>query len=116
MDFATARRFLIAQAVQPVPGQVSFIQCLRQGAPPVPGQVTSILLALKTVTQTLAHEPTLERSLAHAFFVLTYESRQLYLQGQQSGVDWPPLLSEDLTRIAEAVQTILAQPLSDHGE
>ncbi|NER81213.1 MAG: Dethiobiotin synthetase [Leptolyngbya sp. SIO1D8] len=108
MDFETARRFLLAQTVSPVLGQTPFISCLRQGLAPVPGQVTSILLALKTLTQGLRDEPAIERSLGYAFFVLTYESRSLYLQGQQSGVDWPPLLDEDLTRIAEAVHTIWA--------
>ncbi|MBE7384550.1 MAG: Dethiobiotin synthetase [Leptolyngbya sp. SIO1E4] len=108
MDFATAHRFLLAQTVLPVPGQTPFIDCLRQGVAPVPGQVTSILLALKTLAPGLRDEPSIERPLGHAFFVLTYESRRLYLQGQQSGVEWPPLLDEDLTRIAEAVRNIWA--------
>ncbi len=110
MDFATARRFLIAQTTVPTTGQSTFIDCLRQGQPPVPGQVTSILLALKTLMPTLAQEPTLDRAIAHSFFVLTYESRQLYWQGQNQGIEWPPLLSEDLTRIAETIQSILAAP------
>jgi len=108
MDFDTARRFLLAQTIAPVPGQTTFIDCLRQGAAPVPGQVTSLLLALKTVGQTLKSEPTLERSLVYAFFVLTYESRQLYQRGVTAGVEWPPLLDADLGRIAEAVRHILA--------
>jgi hypothetical protein len=106
MDFDTARRFLLAQTIAPVPGQTPFIECLRQGAAPVPGQVTSILLALKTVAQSLKDEPKIEKSLGLAFFILSYESRQLYLQGQKTNVDWPPLLDEDLTRIAQAVQAI----------
>ncbi|MEL6385077.1 MAG: Dethiobiotin synthetase [Cyanobacteria bacterium J06636_28] len=106
MDFETAHRFLIAQTVAPAAGQTAFIDCLRQGVPPVPGQVTSILLALKTLASGLKDEPAIERPLGYAFFVLTYESRQLYLQGVKSGVEWPPLLNEDLTRIAEAVQMI----------
>ena len=108
MDFETARRFLLAQTITPVPGQVPFINCLRQGIPPVPGQVTSILLALKTLTSGLQGEPAIERSLGHAFFILTYESRQLYAQGEKSGVEWPPLLDEDLTRIADSVKLIWA--------
>lgn len=108
MDFETARRFLLGQTIAPVPGQTPFIECLRTGMAPVPGQVTSILLALKTLTQGLQGEPAIERSLGYAFFILTYESRQLYRQGQQSGIEWPPLLDEDLTRIAEAVRNIWA--------
>lgn len=108
MDFATARRFLLAQTISPVPGQTPFIECLRQRVAPVPGQVTSILLALKTVSQGLRGEPHMDRALGHALFVLTYDSRTLYLQGQQAGVEWPPLLEEDLTRIAEAVRVLWA--------
>ena len=112
MDFDTARRFVLAQTLTPVAGQTSFIDCLRQGKAPIPGQVTSILLALKTLSQTLKNEPTIERSLGHALFILTYESRQLYLQGQAQQVDWPPLLDEDLTRIAIAVRQIWADEAS----
>ena len=63
MDFDTARRFVLAQTLSPVPGQTSFITCLRQGEAPVPGQVTSLLLALKTLSQALKNEPMIERSL-----------------------------------------------------
>ena len=112
MDFDTARRFLLAQTIAPVPGQTPFINCLKMGVAPVPGQVTSILLALKTVAQTLQGEPSIERSLGFALFLLSYESRQLYLQGQKKNVDWPPLLDEDLTRIAEAVRQIWASAAS----
>ena len=106
MDFDTARRFLLAQTLTPVSGQTSFIDCLRQGTAPVPGQVTSILLALKTLAQFLKDEPAIEKPLGLALFILSYESRQLYLQGQRNNVDWPPLLDEDLTRIAQAVHSV----------
>ncbi|MEM6432894.1 MAG: Dethiobiotin synthetase [Cyanobacteria bacterium P01_D01_bin.115] len=112
MDFDTARRFLLAQTIAPVPGQTPFLNCLQMGVAPVPGQVTSILLALKTVAQALQGEPSIERSLGFALFLLAYESRQLYLQGQTKNVDWPPLLDEDLTRIAEAVRQIWASAAS----
>lgn len=108
MDFETARRFLLAQTIAPVSGQTPFIECLRKGTAPVPGQVTSILLALKTLSQSLKDEPKIEKSLGHALYILTYESRQLYIKGQQANVDWPPLLDEDLTRIADAVHRIWA--------
>ncbi|RZM75406.1 hypothetical protein [Leptolyngbya iicbica] len=108
MDFDTARRFVLAQTLAPVPGQTPFIDCLRRGEAPVPGQVTSLLLALKTLAQGLKKEPMIERSLGHALFILTYESRQLYLQGKTQNVDWPPLLDDDLSRIAVAVEQIWA--------
>ncbi|MEM6518834.1 MAG: Dethiobiotin synthetase [Cyanobacteria bacterium P01_D01_bin.71] len=108
MDFDTARKFVLSQTLAPAPGQISFIDCLRQGQAPIPGQVTSLLLALKTLSQSLQNEPAIERSLGHALFLLTYESRQLYRQGQLKQVEWPPLLDEDLTRIADAVRLIWA--------
>ncbi|MEM6714368.1 MAG: Dethiobiotin synthetase [Cyanobacteria bacterium P01_D01_bin.6] len=108
MDFDTARRFVLAQTLSPPPGQTAFIDCLRQGEAPIPGQVTSLLLALKTLSQSLKNEPTVERSLGHALFVLTYESRLLYLRGQAQNVDWPPLLDEDLNQMAAAVKQIWA--------
>lgn len=108
MDFQTARHSILTQTIDITPDQQPFIHCLRQGQPPVPGQVTSLLLALTVVATNLRQEPTLERSLVHALFVLAYESRQLYLQGQRSGIEWPPLLDEDLDRIAKAVTDIFA--------
>ena len=108
MDFDTARRFVLAQTLSPVPGQSTFIDCLRRGTAPVPGQVTSLLLALKTLSQGLKNEPMIERSLGHAFFILSYESRLLYLRGKAQQVDWPPLLDEDLSRMATAVEQIWA--------
>lgn len=112
MDFETAYRFLLAQTIAPVPGQMSFITCLRQGKAPVPGQVTSILLALKALSQGLQHESMIEKSLGYAFFVLAYESRQLYSHGEKAGVEWPLLLDEDLTRIADAIGNILSKAAS----
>ena len=112
MYFDTARRFVLAQTLSPVPGQTAFIDCLRQGIAPVPGQVTSLLLALKTLSQGLNNEPMIERSLGHALFILTYESRLLYLHGKAQRVDWPPLLDDDLNRIAAAVQQIWADGMA----
>jgi hypothetical protein len=108
MDFQTARQSILNQTVDLQPEQQPFIHCLRQGTPPIPGQVTTLLLALRVVGEGLKQEPTLDRRLAHAFFVLTYESRSLYRQHQDAGQEWPPLLNEDLDRIAKAVRDILA--------
>ncbi|MDA0672512.1 MAG: Dethiobiotin synthetase [Cyanobacteria bacterium] len=108
MDFQTARQSILNQTVNLQPDQQPFIHCLRQGQPPIPGQVTTLLLALRVVGEALRQEPTLDRTLAHAFFVLTYESRNLYQRHHQAGHEWPPLLDEDLDRIAKAVRDILA--------
>ncbi|MEM6836455.1 MAG: Dethiobiotin synthetase [Cyanobacteria bacterium P01_C01_bin.120] len=112
MDFDTAQKFVLAQTLTPAPGQTAFIDCLRQGQAPIPGQVTSLLLALKTLSKSLQNEPTIERSLGYALFLLSYESRQLYRQGQLKQVEWPPLLDEDLLRIADAVRQIWASPVT----
>ncbi len=113
MDFQTARQFILTQTVTQTPSQETFIERLRQGNPPIPGQVTSLLLALKVALEGLRREPTLERAFAHALFVLSYEGRRCYLDGQGKGTEWPPLLDEDLDRIAQAVEAILNdQPIS----
>jgi hypothetical protein len=114
MDFQTAHQFILTQTVTPIADQDPFIQRLRQGKPPIPGQVTSLLLALKVITEGLRQEPHLERALAHALFVLSYESRQCYLKGQDSA-EWPPMLDEDLERIAQAVEAILNDRPAERG-
>lgn len=108
MDFETARQFVLKQTLkteEDVPDR--FILRLRQGNPPVPGQVTSLLLALKVLFEGLKDEPSLDRSLVRALFALSYESRHFYQAGEQAGVTWPPMLDDDLTRIAKAVQSII---------
>jgi len=108
MDYATARRFLIDQSQSDSPDPDVLLTHLRQGRPPVPGQITSILLALKIVFESLRGKPTLDRELASALHWLAWESRRCYEQKVNVGVTWPPLLDEDLERIALAVQRIFA--------
>ncbi|MEM6425773.1 MAG: Dethiobiotin synthetase [Cyanobacteria bacterium P01_D01_bin.128] len=108
MDFATAVRFVLSQALGLDTQPDYFIYRLSQGQPPVPGQVTSLLLALKVLYEELRSADTLERSLACALFVLAYDSRAHYRAGAEAGVEWPPLLDEDLTRIAIAAKQIFA--------
>lgn len=84
----------------------AFLTRLDKGQPPIPGQITSILLALKVVFESLRTSPDFERELACSLYLLASDSRQAFEQGQQSGVDWPPLLDEDLSRIAAAVRSI----------
>lgn len=108
MDFETARQFVLKQTLDygdDIPDR--FMLRMRQGNPPVPGQVTSLLLALKVLFEGLKDEPSLERPLVQALFALSYESRHLYEVGQQAGVIWPPMLNDDLGRIAKAVQSII---------
>lgn len=81
---------------------------LRQGKPPVPGQITSILLALKVLFAGLVDATTIDRELANALFMLSLKSQQLFVSGHKAGVDWPPLLKEDLLRIAIAVEGIFS--------
>lgn len=108
MDFDTARTFVLCQATVAEPDRTdTFLYRLRQGHPPVPGQVTSLLLALKVLFEGLKAETHLERPLAAALFLLAHDSRHQFIAGTQAGVSWPPLLSDDLTRIAQAVDAIL---------
>ena len=84
----------------------ALIMRLKQGQPPIPGQVTSLLLALKVVFEALREAATFERELVSALYLLASESRQQFERGLRSGVAWPPLLDEDLNRIAAAVRSI----------
>lgn len=109
MDFETAYQFLLRQtSTSQDSREDSFYSCLQQGQPPVPGQVTSLLLALKVLAEGLRQEPILGKELVQALFILTYESRQLFEAGQRAGVLWPPLLDDDLKRIAAAIKGIIS--------
>nr|WP_206754576.1 Dethiobiotin synthetase [Leptolyngbya sp. FACHB-36] len=79
---------------------------LRQKVPPIPGQITTILLALKVVDDRLQSATEIERELACSLYLLASESRQQFDLGRRSGVAWPPLLDEDLGRIAAGVRQI----------
>ncbi|MBD0336522.1 MAG: Dethiobiotin synthetase [Cyanobacteria bacterium Co-bin13] len=108
MDFETARQFLFRQTIQPQEDREdSFYSRLRQGQPPIPGQATSLLLALKVLYEGLHNEPALDKDMVQALFILSYESRQLFEAGQKRGVIWPPLLDDDLKRIAAAARSII---------
>jgi hypothetical protein len=108
MDYETAHRFLINQAKATEATPDAFLVRLRQGKPPVPGQVTSILLSLKVIYEALREVDSLERELVYALYLLSSQSRQQFEAKRRSGVTWPPLLDEDLTRIAIAVRNIFA--------
>jgi hypothetical protein len=110
MNYKTARAFLIAQgnALETQQNPNDCLIMLKQGKPPVPGQMTSILVALKIVFEVLQAEPNLDRELTLAIHVLCYESYRLYATGREVGVEWPPLLNEDLERMERAVRSIFA--------
>lgn len=108
MDYETARYFLISQGNPDASDTEAFLVRLKQGIPPVPGQVTSLLLSLKVVFEALRETDILERDLVFALYCLANDSRYFFSTGQQTGVDWPPLLNEDLRRIASAVKSIFA--------
>ena len=106
MDYKTACELLTQQASPTQPD--AFLTRLQTSQPPIPGQVTSLLLALKVVADRLKNDVTLDRTLACSLFDLAYGSRQYYEDGRSSGVEWPPLLDEDLGRIAIAARQIFA--------
>ncbi len=110
MDYTTARNFLIDQGTALVTQRNpdALLILLAQGKPPIPGQMTSILLALKVAFDALKEAPSLDRPLASALHVLATESQRLFDAGRRSGVDWPPLLKEDLQRIGLAVRSIFS--------
>ncbi|MEB3338300.1 MAG: Dethiobiotin synthetase [Leptolyngbyaceae bacterium] len=108
MDYATAHKFLVNQGLSAEQNPDAFLVRLKQGKPPIPGQVTSLLLALKVVFESLRETTTMDRELAYALYILASESRQQFDAKRKAGVLWPPLLDEDVTRIAIAVKSIYA--------
>ncbi|NES24978.1 MAG: Dethiobiotin synthetase [Symploca sp. SIO3E6] len=108
MDYKTARIFLINQGIASDKNVDTFLVRMQQGKAPVPGQVTNILLSLKIVFEGLKSSPTIDRELSYSLYLLSCESRRQFETGRQTGVDWPPLLDEDLKRIDRAVKSIFA--------
>lgn len=108
MDYATAREFILTQGRNPTHDPDTILERLQRGSPPVPGQITSLLLALKVTHDSLRDRMQLERDIVYALHQLAMVSRQTYQQGLQRGVNWPPLLNDDITRIQIAVHDILA--------
>lgn len=108
MDYKTACSFLIQQGTTFDPNSDTFLMRLKQGKAPIPGQVTSILLALKIIFEALRTASTLDRELVYSLYLLSFESRHHFEAGLNAGIDWPPLLHEDLKRISRAVKSIFA--------
>ncbi|MGB6301501.1 MAG: Dethiobiotin synthetase [Rivularia sp. (in: cyanobacteria)] len=108
MNYETARQFLLNQTIASENNSDALLSRMRQGKPPIPGQITSILLALKVVFEALKDSNTLERELIYALYLLTIKAQQLFGAGLKAGVEWPPMLKEDLLRIANATESIFS--------
>lgn len=108
MNYETARKLLIAQTVNHEENPDALIVRMQQGKPPVPGQVTSILLALKVLHEGLKDSTTLDRELAYGLYKLTVKPQKLFAAGHKAGIDWPPLLHEDLLRMGSACESIFS--------
>ncbi len=108
MNYETARKLLIDQTATTEAGPDGLLNRLQQGKPPIPGQITSTLLALKVVFESLKETSTLDRQLAFALYQLGFKAQQLFVAGRKAGIDWPPLLKEDLQRISLASESIFS--------
>ncbi|WP_353929191.1 Dethiobiotin synthetase [Okeanomitos corallinicola TIOX110] len=107
MNYEIARKLLIDQTKNDA-NPDALLNRLRQGKSPVPGQITSILLALKVVFETLKDANSLDKELALSLYKLGIRGLQLFATGRKAGVDWPPLLQEDLQRISLASESIFS--------
>jgi hypothetical protein len=108
MNYETARKFLIDQTIITEENPDALFMHLQQGRPPVPGQITSILLALKVVFEGLKDATVIDKELVYALYQLTIKTQQFFAAGRKVGVEWPPLLKEDLLRIAIATESIFS--------
>lgn len=108
MNYETARKFLIDQTIITENNPDALLMRLQHLKPPIPGQITSILLVLKVVFEGLKDQSTIDRELAYTLHQLTMKTQQLFAAGRKAGVDWPPLLKEDLLRIAKATESIFS--------
>ncbi|TAF02568.1 MAG: Dethiobiotin synthetase [Nostocales cyanobacterium] len=107
MNYDIARKLLIDQTANDA-NPDTLLSRLKQGKPPVPGQITSILLALKVVFETLKEAHSIDKELALSLYTLGIKTLQLFATGSKIGIDWPPLLKEDLQRISLAAESIFS--------
>ncbi|HYW17794.1 MAG TPA: Dethiobiotin synthetase [Nodularia sp. (in: cyanobacteria)] len=108
MNYETARKLLVAQTLTTDEYPDALLMRMKLGKPPIPGQITSILLALKVVFEAMKDAPNLDRELAFALYQLGVKAQQIFVAGRKAGVDWPPLLKEDLLRISLATESIFS--------
>jgi|GEM_PF-163336 hypothetical protein len=107
MNYEIARKLLINQTNSP-DNPDTLLSRLQQGKPPVPGQITSTLLALKVVFEASKTDTSLDRELAFALYQLAVKAQRFFAAGRKVGVDWPPLLNQDLVRISLAAESIFS--------
>jgi hypothetical protein len=107
MNYEIARKILIDQTTTEE-NPDTLLSLLQQGKPPVPGQITSTLLALKVVFEALKETSSLDRELTFALYKLGVKAQQFFVAGRKAGVNWPPLLKEDLQRISLAAESIFS--------
>jgi hypothetical protein len=107
MNYEIARKLLIDHTTNDE-NPDTLLNRLKQGKPPVPGQITSVLLALKVVFEALKETPSLDKELAYALYKLGIKALQLFAAGYKAGIDWPPLLKEDLQRISLGAESIFS--------
>ncbi|MEA5576555.1 Dethiobiotin synthetase [Anabaena sp. UHCC 0451] len=107
MNYEIARKLLIDQTTSDE-NPDTLLNRLKQGKPPVPGQITSVLLALRVVFESLKDTISLDKELAYALYKLGIRALQLFATGRKAGIDWPPLLKEDLQRISLATESIFS--------
>jgi hypothetical protein len=108
MNYETARKLLIDQAITTEENPDTLLMRMQHAKPPVPGHITSILLALKVVFEELKDATTVDRELANSLYQLSLKSQQFFAAGRKAGIEWPPLLKEDLLRISYAVESIFS--------
>jgi len=110
MNYETARKVLIDQTTISENSD-TLLARLQQGKPPVPGQVTSTLLALKVVFAALKISANIDRELAFALYKLGIKAQQFFAIGRKAGVEWPPLLKEDLLQISMLAESVFSGEL-----
>ncbi|MEC4991347.1 MAG: Dethiobiotin synthetase [Oscillatoria sp. PMC 1068.18] len=108
MDYETARKIILTQVATPEKNTNSFLARLERGQLPIPGQVTNILLALKILFENLRDAQDLDRELIYTLYVLAEDSREKFDKGEKAGIEWSPLLKEDIKRIKRAVKSIFS--------
>ncbi|MBG1269285.1 Dethiobiotin synthetase [Nostoc sp. WHI] len=108
MNYETARKLLIDHTITTEENPDALLTRMKQGKPPIPGQITLILLALKVVFEALKDANSIDRELALTLYQLSIKAQQLFAAGRKAGIDWPPLLKEDLLRISLASESIFS--------
>jgi hypothetical protein len=110
MNYEIARKVLIDQTITEENSD-TLLARLQQGKPPVPGQVTSTLLALKVVFTELKTATSLDKELAFALYKLGVKAQHFFAAGRKSGINWPPLLKEDLLHISLLAESVFSGQL-----